>query len=150
MKETVDGIALKTASDEMPIDPKRCIIRHGADHAVWSLLTDAQKDKLQNADKSTLAAPVPDFIFDDWKDLFSFRQLIPDEWFSDYLYKIIREILSKSDCSDAEILRETDSDEWAIPSADIKSRAVKAIFPVNMGSLSVSLTEASNREYAAI
>ena len=151
VERTEDGsIILKTETDEVSFDTRRCFIRHGADHAVWELLTETQKIRLDDASKSTLAEPVPDFIYDEWKELFSERQLIPDEWYADYLYQIIREILASAGCANVEINRDNSSNEWKVQAADIKSRGTKGIFPIEMGEIRVSLTDTPNAEFTAI
>lgn len=144
------AIVLNTGEDEIAVDTSRFVVRHGAKHAGWDLLTDDQKDKLESANKEVLSKPVPDFLIDDWKEEFSVRQLIPDEWFADNFYEIVGEILSEAGYAKAQILREASSKRWHVNSEDISSRAVRSIFPIEMGEIIVSLTDSAPSEFYAL
>lgn len=136
-------VVLETTDGETPIDVRRCIVRHGAKHATWGVLSDHQKARLESANREILNKPVPDFVLEEWRDVFSERQLIPDQWFADYLFGIVIEILAEAGFPNAQIQREISQREWKVNEDSIPSRAVKSMFPIKMGDLIVSLTDSS-------
>ncbi len=144
------------ASIPRPLDPMRLLLRHGADAACASLLSDVQRAALAAADVDHLTEFVPDEHDHSFYSVHAAQPLAatPTHKTEMYLWEAktqLDTLIHYLTASSGEAWLDTeDADHWVVRSTEDERKKLEPLFPIDMRGLKVKLGAEPNAVFQQV